>query len=236
MIPTPHIGATSPDQIANTVLMPGDPLRAKFIAETFLEDVTIFNEVRGMLGYTGYYNGKRVSVMGSGMGIPSATIYYHELFEFYGVETIIRIGTCGAFRDEINVTDIIVATAASSPSSILRGKFGETQFAPTPTFELLVEAKRYSEDNDIASHFGTVLCTDEFYGKKDSDVRDELIKYGTLGAEMESTGLFMVARELGKQSLAIFTVSDKPDEKQSAEQREKGYTEMMKMALEIAPE
>lgn len=236
MIPTAHIGAVSPDEIANTVLMPGDPLRAKFIAETFLEDVTQFNAVRGMLGFTGFYNGKRVSVMGSGMGVPSAAIYYHELFKFYGVETIIRIGTCGGFQDYIDVTDIVVATAASTPSSIVKGKFGEVQFAPTPTFELVMQAKEYSDKNNLKSHFGTVLTSDEFYGKKDPNVGADLIQYGTLGAEMESAGLFMIAREHGKQSLAIFTVSDKPGEEQTAEQREKGYTEMMKMALEIAPE
>lgn len=235
MIPTPHIGATSPDEIANTVLMPGDPLRAKFIAETFLEDVTQFNSVRGMLGYTGYYKGKRVSVMGSGMGIPSAAIYYQELYRFYGVETIIRIGTCGAFQDYINVTDIVVATAASTPSSIVKGKFGEVQFAPTPTFDLVVEAKNYSDEKNLIAHYGTVLSTDEFYGKRDPSITADLIHYGTLGAEMEAAGLFMVARENGKKSLAIFTVSDKPGEEQTAEQREKGYTDMMEMALEIAP-
>lgn len=236
MIPTPHIGAKSPNEIANTVLMPGDPLRAKFIAETFLEHVTQFNEVRGMLGYTGFYKGKRVSVMGSGMGIPSAAIYYHELFNFYGVETIIRIGTIGAFQEDISIADIIVATAASTSSSIVKGKFGEVQFAPTPSFDLLLKAKKYSDSRNISSHFGTVLSSDEFYGKKDPDLFEDLIKYGTLGVEMESAGLFTVARESGKQSLAIFTVSDKPGEAQSAEQREKGYTEMMEMALEIAPE
>ena len=112
MIPTPHIGATSKDEIADTVLMPGDPLRAKFIAETYLDDVTMFNQTRGMLGFTGYYKGKRVSVMGSGMGIPSAMIYFHELYNLYDVKTIIRIGTCGSFQDHVDVTDIIVATAA----------------------------------------------------------------------------------------------------------------------------
>lgn len=236
MIPTPHIQATSPDEIANTVLMPGDPLRAKYIAETYLEDVTLFNETRGMLGYTGYYKGKRISVMGSGMGIPSAAIYYYELFNFYEVETIIRIGTIGAFQENIDLTDIIVATASSSPSSMLKGKFGTVQFAPTPDFELMMDAKKYADDNEVKAHFGTVLCTDEFYHKPSAEAREELLKYGTLGAEMESVALYMTAREAGKRSLAFFTVSDKPGEAQSAEQRETGYTEMMKMALEIAPE
>lgn len=236
MIPTAHIGASSKNEIANTVLMPGDPLRAKFIAETFLEDVTLFTEVRGMLGYTGTYNGKRVSVMGSGMGIPSAMIYYHELFDLYGVETIIRIGTCGAFQEDIHLRDIIVATASHTSSSIMKNKFGDIQYAPTPTFELLLEAKKYEEENDVNLHFGGVLCSDEFYNKTDQKVKENLVKYGVLGAEMESAALFMAAQEFGKQSLAIFTVSDKPGEEESSEERETGYTEMMKMALEIAPE
>lgn len=237
MIPTPHIGATSKDEIANTVLMPGDPLRAKFIAETFLEDVTQFNNVRGMLGFTGFYKGKRVSVMGSGMGIPSALIYYHELFNFYGVETIIRIGTCGGFQEHTNLRDIIIATASHTSSSLMKSKFGEIQFAPTPTFDLLLEAKKYEDNHDdITCHFGTVLCSDEFYNQTDPEVSERLIQHGVLAAEMESAALFMAAKEAGKQSLAIFTVSDKPGEEESTEQRETGYTNMMNMALEIAPE
>ena len=237
MIPTAHIGATSADEIANTVLMPGDPLRAKFIADTFLEDVTQFNNVRGMLGFTGYYKGKRVSVMGSGMGIPSALIYYHELYNFYGVETIIRIGTCGGFQDKTNLRDIIVATAAHTSSSLMKGKFGEIQFAPTPTFELLLEAKKYEDEHkDITCHFGSVLCSDEFYNQTSPDIAKNLKQYGVLALEMESAALFMTALAAGKKSLAIFTVSDKPGEEETAEQRETGYTNMMNMALEIAPE
>ena len=234
MIPTPHIGATSKDEIADTVLMPGDPLRAKFIAETYLEDVTMFNQTRGMLGFTGYYKGKRVSVMGSGMGIPSAMIYFHELYNLYDVKTIIRIGTCGSFQDHVDVTDIIVATAAHTSSSVVKGKFDDVQFAPTPTFDLLVKAKEYADKNDVKAHFGTILCSDEFYRQSSEHFVKNLIHYGVLGAEMESAGLFMAAREAKKQSLAIFTVSDKPGNEQSAEQREKGYTDMMEMALEIA--
>ena len=236
MIPTAHIGATSKDEIANTVLMPGDPLRAKFIAETYLEDVTQFSEVRGMLGYTGFYKGKRVSVMGSGMGIPSSMIYYHELFNFYDVETIIRIGTCGSFQEDIHLRDIIVATASHTSSSIMKNKFGDIPFAPTPTFELLLDAKEYGDSHDVKLHFGTVLCSDEFYNETDPKVSKNLVHYGALGAEMESAALFMAARKAGKQSLAVFTVSDKPGEESSSEEREVGYTEMMKMALELAPE
>lgn len=236
MIPTPHIGATSKDQIANTVLMPGDPKRAKFIADTFLENVTQFNDVRGMLGFTGYYKGKRVSVMGSGMGIPSAMIYYHELFAFYDVKTIIRVGTAGGLQPNLKVRDIIVATAANTPNSVVRGKFDIIQFAPTPTFELVLKAHEYARANNLNAYFGSVLSSDEFYRKWDPKVIENLKKYGTLGIEMEAAGLYMSALENHKQALCICTVSDNSEEEESAEVREKAYTEMMEMALEIAPE
>lgn len=236
MIPTPHIGATSKDQIANTVLMPGDPKRAKFIADNFLEDVEVFNEVRGMLGFTGYYKGKRVSVMGSGMGIPSAMIYYHELFNFYDVETIIRVGTAGGLQPDLKVRDIIVATAANTPSSAVKGKFGEINFSPTATFDLVLKAKEYADKNNLNAFFGTVLSSDEFYRKWPEEVMNNLIKYNTLGIEMEAAGLYMEALESKKQALCICTVSDNSEGEDSAEVREKAYTEMMELALEIAPE
>ncbi|MFM1539000.1 purine-nucleoside phosphorylase [Helcococcus bovis] len=234
MIPTPHIGATSKDQIADTVLMPGDPKRAKFIADTFLENVEQFNYVRGMMGFTGTYKGKRVSVMGSGMGIPSAMIYYHELFAFYDVKTIIRVGTAGGLQPNLKVRDIIVATAANTPSSVVRGKFGEIQFAPTATFDLVLKAHEYAKNNNLNAYFGTVLSSDEFYRKWDNGEIENLIKYKTLGIEMEAAGLYMSALENGKQALCICTVSDNSEGEDSAEVREKAYTEMMEMALEIA--
>ena len=236
MIPTPHIGASSKDEIANTVLMPGDPKRAKFIADTFLEEVTQFNNVRGMLGFTGYYKGKRVSVMGSGMGIPSAMIYYHELFAFYDVQTIIRVGTAGGLQPHLKVRDIIVATAANTPASVVRGKFDIIQFAPTPAFDLIIKAHEYAKSNNLNAFFGPVLSSDEFYRKWDPKVIENLKKYGTLGIEMEAAGLYMSALENNKQALCICTVSDNSEEEESAEVREKAYTEMMEMALEIAPE
>ena len=237
-IPTPHIEATSPDQIANTVLMPGDPLRAKFIAETYLTDVTQFNQVRGMLGYTGYYKGKRVSVMGSGMGIPSAMIYYHELFAFYGVETIIRIGTAGAMQQNIRLKDIVVATAACTNSGILNGKFGNVTFAPTPDFGLLMDLHNKAQEMAITTHFGAVMSGDDFYGDADLKPTEKLRQYGVLAGEMESAGLFMTARKLGKRSVAMFTISDSAltKEAESSKEREQGYTQMMELALEIAPE
>lgn len=236
MIPTPHIGATSKDQIANTVLMPGDPKRAKFIADTFLEDVKQFNDVRGMLGFTGYYKGKRVSVMGSGMGIPSAMIYYHELFAFYDVQTIIRVGTAGGLQPSLKVRDIVVATAANTPASCINGRFGDIKFSPTADFDLLLAAKNYATEKGLNTNFGTVLSSDEFYRKWDPQIMENLIKYGTLGIEMEAAGLYMSALENGKKALCICTVSDNSEGEDSAEVREKAYTEMMEMALEIAPE
>lgn len=235
MIPTPHIGATSKDQIANTVLMPGDPKRAKFIADNFLENVEQFTDVRGMLGFTGTYKGKRVSVMGSGMGIPSAMIYYHELFAFYDVKTIIRVGTAGGLQLHLKVRDVIVATAANTASSVVRGKFGEIQFSPTPTFELLLKTHEKADELGIKAHFGPVFSSDEFYRKWTNGEIDNLIKYNTLGVEMEAAGLFMSALENGKQALCICTVSDNAEEEESAEIREKAYTDMMKLALEVAP-
>ncbi len=237
-IPTPHIEATSPDEIANTVLMPGDPLRAKYVAETYLTDVTQFNGVRGMLGYTGYYKGKRVSVMGSGMGIPSAMIYYHELFAFYNVETIIRIGTAGANQHYIGLKDVVVATAACTDSNINTGKFGNIQFCPTPDFDLLVACKEKAEEMGITTHFGTVMSGDQFYGDRNEEISAKLRQYGVLAGEMEAAGLYTTARRLGKRSLAFFTISDSAltKEAESSKEREQGYTQMMELALEIAPE
>ena len=238
-IPTPHIEATDPNEVASTVLMPGDPLRAKFIADTYLTDVKQFNQVRGMLGYTGYYKGKRVSVMGSGMGIPSAMIYYHELFAYYEVETIIRIGTSGAMQPDIKLRDIVVATAACTNSNINTGRFGpNVTFAPTPDFDLLIQTHQKAEEMGIKTHFGTVISGDNFYDEKDEVYTKRLQQYGVLAGEMESAGLYSVARKLGKRSLAMFTISDSAltGEEESATARQEGYTQMMELALEIAPE
>ncbi|NMA17144.1 MAG: purine-nucleoside phosphorylase [Clostridiaceae bacterium] len=237
-IPTPHIAATSPDEIANTVLMPGDPLRAKFVAETYFEDAKQFNHVRGMLGYTGYYKGKRVSVMGSGMGMPSAMIYFHELFAFYEVETIIRIGSAGAMQPFVKLHDLILATASNTDSNINHGLFGAYAFCPTPDFELLLKAWETGKKMGLSMHAGTVCCSDQFYRELPEDVTKRLMQYGALGAEMESAGLYMTARKLGKRALAMFTVSDSliTKEADTAEARQTGYRQMMELALEIAPE
>lgn len=237
-IPTPHISAKSKDEIANTVLMPGDPLRAKFIAENYLEDVTQFNNTRGMLGYTGYYEGKRVSVMGSGMGIPSAMIYYNELFDGYDVDTIIRIGTAGSIQEEVNLRDIVIATSACSESSINDNLFGNVHFSPTPDFELLIKAYNMSTELGYKTHCGQVQSSDQFYNDMPEYVFENLRKYGVLCVEMESYGLFMAARRHGKKALGIFTISDSiiNNEADSSEDRQTAYTNMMKLALEVAPE
>lgn len=235
-IPTPHISAKSSEQIAKTVLMPGDPLRAKFIAENFLEDAKIFNETRGMLGFTGTYKGKEVSVMGSGMGIPSSMIYYNELFAGYDVDTIIRIGTAGSMQKDVKLHDIVIATSACSESSINDNLFGNIHFSPTPNFELLLEAYNKSMELGYTTHCGQVHSSDQFYNDMPKNVFENLVKYGVLCVEMESYGLFMAARKHGKNALGIFTISDSLVENvaDSAENREKSYTDMMTLALEVA--
>ena len=237
-IPTPHISATSADQIAKTVLMPGDPLRAKFIADNFLTDVEEFTNTRGMLGFTGYYNGKRVSVMGSGMGIPSAMIYYNELFAFYDVDTIIRVGTAEKKKKNVKLHDIVIANSACSESSINDNLFGNVHFSPTPDFDLLLKAYETSNKLGYTTHCGQVHSSDQFYNDMPKEVFENLQKYGVLCVEMESYGLFMAARKHGKKGLGIFTISDSLVENvaDSAENRQNSYTNMMKLALEVAPE
>ena len=237
-IPTPHISATSADQIAKTVLMPGDPLRAKFIADNFLTDVEEFTNTRGMLGFTGYYNGKRVSVMGSGMGIPSAMIYYNELFAFYDVDTIIRVGTAGSMQKNVKLHDIVIANSACSESPINDNLFGNVHFSPTPDFDLLLKAYETPNKLGYTTHCGQVHSSDQFYNDMPKEVFENLQKYGVLCVEMESYGLFMAARKHGKKGLGIFTISDSLVENvaDSAENRQNSYTNMMKLALEVAPE
>lgn len=235
-IPTPHIEVKNKDEIAKTVLMPGDPLRAKFIAENYLEDVTQFNSVRNMFGYTGYYKGKRVSVMGSGMGIPSAMIYYNELFMFYDVETIIRIGTAGSMQKGINLRDIVVATCACSDSAINVDRFGKIHFSVTPDFDTLMKASEVSKNIDTKVHFGQVYSADQFYDEMDEKVFERLVNYGVTCVEMESYGLYTVALKHKKKALGIFTISDSliTGESETSENRQKAFTAMMEYALELA--
>ena len=231
---TPHIKATKGD-IASVVLMPGDPLRAKFIADNFLSDVTCFNSVRNMLGYTGTYNGKRVSVMGSGMGMPSIGIYSHELFAEFGVEAIIRVGSVGGISDDVRLRDVIVAQGACTDSNYM-GQYGvKGTFAPIADFDLLIAAVDEAKALGIEPKVGNVLSSDLFYNA-DKTQSDRWKALGVLGVEMESAALYANAAYLGKKALSVLTVSDHlyTGESLSSEVRERGFTDMMKIALGVA--
>lgn len=231
---TPHIQPNGV-KIAKTVLMPGDPLRAKFIAENFLENVEQFNDVRNMLGYTGTYKGKEVSVMGSGMGIASIGIYSYELYNFFDVDTIIRIGSCGAMQEDINLYDIIIAQGASTNSHYVDQFNIPGYFAPIADFELVANAKIKADEIGATTHVGNILSSDIFYNA-DTEVTSKWSRLGILGVEMESAGLYVNAAAAGKKALGIFTVSDHllRDEATTAEERQNSFTQMMEVALEIA--
>ena len=231
---TPHIQPNG-TKIAKTVLMPGDPLRAKYIADNFLENVEQFNEVRNMFGYTGTYKGKEISVMGSGMGIPSIGIYSYELYNFFDVDTIIRIGSCGALQENVNLYDVIIAQAASTNSNYVDQFNIPGHFAPIADFELITKAKQVADDIGAVTHVGNILSSDKFYNA-DKHFNDSWKNMGILGIEMESAGLYLNAIHAGKKALGIFTVSDHilRDEATSAEERQTSFTQMMEIALEIA--
>jgi len=231
---TTHIGAKEGD-IAKTVLLPGDPLRARFIADTFLEDVFCYNEVRGMYGYTGLYEGKRVSVQGSGMGMPSLSIYVHELINGYGVENIIRVGSCGSLSERVKIRDVILAIGACSNSKINEIRFKGMDYAPTADFGLLSKAYTIAVKNNIPILVGNILSSDLFYND-DPEAWKLWSRYGVLAVEMESAELYTVAAKHGKKALTILTVSDSivTGESTSSEEREKTFTDMVKIALEIA--
>ena len=230
-----HIGA-KPGDIAPSILLPGDPLRAKFIAETMLEDATCFNEVRGMLGFTGTYQGKPVSVMGTGMGVPSHSIYVNELISEYGVKTLVRVGTCGALQPELELGDVVLAMAASSDSHINRLRFSGMDFAPTASFCLLMKAYEASEAAGASVRVGNVLTSDTFY-HDDPDSWKHWAAFGVLVVEMETAGLYTLAAKYGVDALSILTVSDSlvSGGQTSSEEREKSFTSMVELALEIAP-
>lgn len=217
------------------MLMPGDPLRAKWIAQTFLKDAVCYNEVRGMLGYTGTYKGRRVSVQGSGMGIPSAMIYYHELINDYGVENLIRVGTAGSYQKDIGVKDIVLAMAASTTSGINNSRFINADYSPTANFDLLMKAALYAGERQIPVKAGNVLSADEFYEDNPEDYK-LWARYGVLCVEMEAAGLYTIAAKYGVKALAILTISDSlvTGEKASAEARETSFNDMVDIALHIA--
>jgi purine-nucleoside phosphorylase len=232
-MPTPHNNAKKGD-IARTVLMPGDPLRAKFIAETYLENPVCYNEVRGMLGFTGTYKGVPVSVQGSGMGIPSMGIYSHELYNEYDVENIIRIGTAGSIADKINLREIIIGVSASTNSNYAAQYRLPGTYAPTASWKLIAEAVKAAEAKGCIYHAGNILSSDTFYD--DANSLAEWNKMGVLAIEMESAALYMNAARAGKNALCILTVSDCPLKGLSttAEERQTSFRDMMEIALETA--
>ncbi len=231
---TPHIAAKEGD-FAKTVLMPGDPLRAKFIAETYLENAVLVNNVRGVQGYTGYYKGKRVSVMASGMGQPSIGIYSYELYHFYGVETIIRVGSCGSFSPDLHVRDIIVAMGACTNGNYASQYNLPGTFCPIADFDMVRRAAAECEKMGLKYKVGNILSSDMFYDDANSGM--QWAKMGVLGVEMESAALYCNAARAGKKALCICTVSDSfiyPEENTTAEERQISFTKMMEVALNIA--
>lgn len=233
-IGTPHNSAKN-GEIAKTVLMPGDPLRAKFIAENFMEDVKCFNQIRNMFGYTGKYKGKEISVMGGGMGMPSMGIYSYELFKFYGVDNIIRIGTAGGIDDSVNLRDVVIGLGACTNSNYASQYNLPGSFAPTASFNLVERAVESAKKNNINTIIGNILSSDIFYCD-DSESLLHWKKMGVLAVEMEAAALYMNAARLGKNALCMLTISDCPFKNLSlpAEERQTGFTEMMKIALELA--
>ncbi len=229
-----HINAKE-GAIASTVLLPGDPLRAKFIAENFLEDAVCYNEVRGMYGFTGYYQGNRISVQGTGMGVPSISIYANELIKSYGVKNLIRIGTCGSLREDVKIKDVVIAMAASHDSNINLQRFEGRCYAPTASFELLKKAYDAAEQLGIKAQVGNIFTTDTFYHDEPEDWK-QWARFGVLAVEMEAAGLYTLAAKHGVNALAILTVSDSlvTGEACSAQERQTTFTQMMKIALELS--
>jgi purine-nucleoside phosphorylase len=231
---TPHINAVD-GAFADTVLMPGDPLRAKYIAENFLDDAVEVTNVRNMLGFTGTYKGKRVSVMGSGMGIPSCSIYATELIREYGVKNIIRVGSCGAVNTEIKVRDVIIGMGASTDSKVNRSRFKGHDFAAIASYELLEKAVNAAKNNGVSVRVGNIFSADLFY-TPEPEMFDTLEKYNILGVEMEAAGLYGVAAEEGAKALCILTVSDhiRTGEKTTSDERQTSFNEMLLIALDAA--
>ena len=235
-VPTPHITAKKED-FAKTVLMPGDPLRSKFIAENYLENATLINNIRGVQGYTGYYKGKKVSVMASGMGMPSIGIYSYELFNFYDISSIIRVGSCGSFREDLKVCDIVVAMGACTNSSFADQYNLHGHFAPIADFSLVRAAADECERLGVNYKVGNVFSTDVFYNDSFNDL--DWAKLGVLGVEMEAAALYCNAARAGKKALCICSVSDSfvdPSVNMTAEDRQTAFTKMIEVAFEIAEE
>ena len=234
-LPTPHIAATEKDAFAKTVLMPGDPLRAKYIAENFLENAVLVNNTRGVQGYTGYYNGKRVSVMASGMGMPSIGIYSYELFNFYDVETIIRVGSAGAISPELHLRDVVIGLGACTNSNYAMQFNLPGTFAPVADYDILKKAVDAAEKLGISAKIGNVFSSDTVYD--DASSLADWQKMGVLAVEMEAAALYMNAARSGKKALCICTISDCPltgGEECTALEREQTFNKMIEIALEAA--
>lgn len=229
-----HIGAKK-GEIAETVLLPGDPLRAKFIAETFLENAVCYNNVRGMLGFTGTYEGKRISVQGTGMGIPSISIYVNELIREYGVKNLIRVGTAGAIQENVKVRDLVIAMSSHTDSSINKIRFSGKDFAPTASFDLLKAAYNVAAEKGFDPKVGSVLTSDTFYND-DKNHWKVWAKFGALAIEMETAGLYTLAARYNVNALTLLTISDHliTSEETTSEERQTTFTEMIEVALDTA--
>ncbi|MFD2045171.1 purine-nucleoside phosphorylase [Ornithinibacillus salinisoli] len=230
-----HIGAKQ-GEIADKILLPGDPLRAKYIADTFLDDVSQYNQVRGMYGYTGTYKGERVSVQGTGMGVPSISIYVNELIQSYDVKKLIRVGTCGAIQKDVKVRDVILAQGSTTDSQINRMIFNGIDYAPLADFDLLKKAYDVGTEKGMNLRVGNVFTSDTFYRDNAKEVNELLANYNVLAVEMETTALYTLAAKFDRQALSILTVSDHilTGEETSADERQTTFNEMMEIALEAA--
>lgn len=231
-----HINAKQ-GEIAETVLLPGDPLRAKFIADTFLDNAKQYNDVRGMLGFTGTYKGKRISVQGTGMGVPSISIYVNELMSEYGVQRLMRIGSCGSIRPDIQLRDVVLGQAASTDSAINTLRFGGMSYAPIADFALLHQAYTYAHAQGKAVKVGNILSSDTFYNDEDiSDPYKKWRDFGVMVVEMEAAALYTLAAKYQRQALALLTVSDHliTNEHCTAQERQESFRDMMEIALEIS--
>lgn len=228
-----HINAKK-GEIADTILLPGDPLRAKYIAETFLEDVVLYNEVRNMFGYTGTYKGKRISVQGTGMGVPSISIYVTELMNEYDVQKLIRVGTCGSIHKDVKVRDVIIAQSASTDSKMNEIIFNGVNFAPTANFDLLLKAYNAGKEKGLNLKVGNVFTEDVFYNEHAE--HEKWAQYGILALEMESSALYTLAAKFGRQALSILTVSDHllTGEVTTSEERQLTFNDMIVVALDAA--
>ncbi|MET3683638.1 purine-nucleoside phosphorylase [Alkalibacillus flavidus] len=234
-MPTTHIGANKGD-IADKILLPGDPLRAKYIAENFLEDVVCYNEVRGMYGYTGTYKGERISVQGTGMGVPSIAIYANELIQEYDVQKLIRVGSCGALQEDVQVRDVILAQSATTDSQLNRTVFGTIDFAPTADFNLLKKAYDVGEEQGLNLRVGNVFTSDAFYRENAMELFNKLAEYNVLAVEMETSALYSIAAKYNREALTVLTVSDHiiTGEETTSEERQTTFNDMIEVALDAA--